>query len=935
MREPARAIRILLACSALLSMGAAPGAVAVVYQCRAADGSTTYSDIPCPADSTAQASPQVANAAPGSQSPAQGVAAPQIARALYVSPRNGRQLDVTAPLASRCSSTAISCAVSCNNELAGDPDVGQRKYCEITYRCGGGATQEFRIEEGETRALTCTALGSIAGATEADRLATLVHQGSIKQLAAYLATPGADINARPNVGPTNVDKALLDYAAEQNQVAVATWLLDHGANVDAANHQGRHLGLTALHRAVFGESFEVAQLLIARGADVNANRSRGATPLLYAVSLGHRRIVELLLQHGADVKASAGVGPTVVSVAAERGDLDIVTLLEAHGAALDDDRALPAAAFNQHPDVVRYLLAHNQSQSVKDTALRFAVIAANSRNDTASLDLVSMLIAAGANVNNTVNAAPNTPVMMAGRPELRELLIAHGALEFAAVQGQSNGAVVNGPTASAPGVVSPEVLALARIVRGLGGEDQRQSFDIFAALRMRMIAPDDPGWNRSNPRWMALFNTVKQDLQRDLEPALQASGTKALGDLAAALESHLAAGEVGQLLAFYRSDKGQRYSAFQQRVGAIQAQGISQLTVGLVGAGAIPSARDAPSKERLDARRRVLGDSWISLMVPDALSSLPGRGAQMSDPKSFLSSMSDVIAKTHGPELDALEQEYASDLSQFEAFHQSPAARSLLSAMRAAMQQAAARPQSSDPFKVALERSIAQHAPSWRAAYEAGRSSAASPDAKSSRLAGTAPPAPTTPASASAANIHENVQIEQQGRVTSVTVPGQLAPTRTFGCVGLEKVDSTATPPDLYSAGRACVEQGDYDDAARLFLLGGAYGRFDAARVTDKTAGQGLTILIMGFGNGLREDQKQAFLAATSRFHAAADRERLCGQFKRLGPPNYFPRYMVLHGIKAFTAADPTADALDPNFDAAATWQQILTQGLSCAADRH
>ena len=277
--------------------------------------------------------------------------------------------------------------------------------------------------------LYAVALGLPAAANEADKLVTLVRDGSIEQLAAYLATPGADINARPDV-----DKALLDYAAEQNQVVVATWLLDHGAKVDGEEQQGLRR-LTPLHRAVFFDSFEVAQLLIARGANVNANQSHGATPLLYAASSGHGRIVELLLQNGADTLPSTAAGQTALSEAAQKGHLDIIKLLQAHGASLSDDRALFEAAFNQHMDVVRYLLDHDQSQGAKDSALRFAVIAADSRTDAVSLDLVSTLIAGGANVNNTVNAAPNTPLMMAKRPDLRELLLAHGAVDLEAVEG--------------------------------------------------------------------------------------------------------------------------------------------------------------------------------------------------------------------------------------------------------------------------------------------------------------------------------------------------------------------------------------------------------------------------------------------------------------------------------------------------------------------
>ena len=157
MREPVRALLILLACSTLFPFGAAPDAIAAVYQCRGADGSTAYSDIPCSPDARPLTPTPVADRAPASLSAEQVAAAPRIARALYVSPRNGQQLDITAALASLCLSTVNSCEVRCNNQLAGDPDFGQRKHCEITYRCGSGATQELRIQEGDTRTLRCAA----------------------------------------------------------------------------------------------------------------------------------------------------------------------------------------------------------------------------------------------------------------------------------------------------------------------------------------------------------------------------------------------------------------------------------------------------------------------------------------------------------------------------------------------------------------------------------------------------------------------------------------------------------------------------------------------------------------------------------------------------------------------------------------------------------
>ena len=46
---------------------------------------------------------------------------------------------------------------------------------------------------------------------------------------------------------------------------------------------------------------ETAELLIAKGADVNAKSQRGRTPLHNAALSGHKKIAELLIANGADM----------------------------------------------------------------------------------------------------------------------------------------------------------------------------------------------------------------------------------------------------------------------------------------------------------------------------------------------------------------------------------------------------------------------------------------------------------------------------------------------------------------------------------------------------------------------------------------------------------------------------------------------------------
>lgn len=61
-------------------------------------------------------------------------------------------------------------------------------------------------------------------------------------------------------------------------------------------------GYTALHHAAAMGLYEVACILIARGAVVDAPARSGATPLMVAARCGRRKVGHLLLAHGADAR---------------------------------------------------------------------------------------------------------------------------------------------------------------------------------------------------------------------------------------------------------------------------------------------------------------------------------------------------------------------------------------------------------------------------------------------------------------------------------------------------------------------------------------------------------------------------------------------------------------------------------------------------------
>ena len=75
----------------------------------------------------------------------------------------------------------------------------------------------------------------------------------------------------------------------------------------------------------------LAELLISKGAGVNAKDGRGDTPLHKAVSKGHKAMVELLIARGADSNIQNTKGRTVLILAEQTPDrADIADILRKH-----------------------------------------------------------------------------------------------------------------------------------------------------------------------------------------------------------------------------------------------------------------------------------------------------------------------------------------------------------------------------------------------------------------------------------------------------------------------------------------------------------------------------------------------------------------------------------------------------------------------------
>ena len=73
---------------------------------------------------------------------------------------------------------------------------------------------------------------------------------------------------------------------------------------------------------------QIAEALIAKGADLEAQNANGDTALFWAARNGHTEIAQTLIAKGADLGLCDRNGNTAVTVAVYNGHAEIVRLLE-------------------------------------------------------------------------------------------------------------------------------------------------------------------------------------------------------------------------------------------------------------------------------------------------------------------------------------------------------------------------------------------------------------------------------------------------------------------------------------------------------------------------------------------------------------------------------------------------------------------------------
>jgi len=133
--------------------------------------------------------------------------------------------------------------------------------------------------------------------------------------------------AKPNERDINGQRSL-HVVAENGRANMVKLLVQYGAGINDKNE-------FRLPPLCYASNAQVAEALIANGADVNWPDERRATPLHSIARSGITEVAQVLLAHGADINAKDNSGWTPLHSAAIRGRKDMVEFLITQGADIN------------------------------------------------------------------------------------------------------------------------------------------------------------------------------------------------------------------------------------------------------------------------------------------------------------------------------------------------------------------------------------------------------------------------------------------------------------------------------------------------------------------------------------------------------------------------------------------------------------------------
>ena len=216
-------------------------------------------------------------------------------------------------------------------------------------------------------------------------------------------------------------------ASAQGRRETVQILLERGADVNAQGEQSSK----ALEAALSSRRQEIVRMLLEKGAKINAQGSFYANALCTASRKGHKEIVSMLLEKGVDVNARIRYLGNALQAASSNGHQEVVHILLENGADINAQRgnlgtALEAASRNGNQEIVCMLLKKGAGVNAQGGGDSNALQNASSGGHH---EVVRILLEKGADVNaqgglwgSALNAAS-----VHGHQEVVRMLLEKGA----------------------------------------------------------------------------------------------------------------------------------------------------------------------------------------------------------------------------------------------------------------------------------------------------------------------------------------------------------------------------------------------------------------------------------------------------------------------------------------------------------------------------
>jgi hypothetical protein len=167
-------------------------------------------------------------------------------------------------------------------------------------------------------------------------------------------------------------------------------------------------------------------------------------------------------------------------------------------------------------------------------------------------------------------------------------------------------------------------------------------------------------------------------------------------------------------------------------------------------------------------------------------------------------------------------------------------------------------------------------------------------------------------------------------KIINVEAKGNLESPNPCGCIELSEVTNENNPADILKGMEKCMQLKQYEKAARLFAIAGVFGTYDTYRVKDKSAHQALLVLQQNIFMNFEESIQNDLLNSLKKELKSGSKElsAICNAIQQVGTPKYYPKYMIQHGMQAFT--DNPGDGLVKEFKSFESWNLSLKNYLHC-----